>query len=80
MDTQTDAEPEFSRRAAKVMQSPWWFTSRGEPSAEGYVEKSQKVRETRRKLTQALLAASRYEDLPADMRAVFDAAEQALTE
>ena len=69
--------PEFSRRGAVVMNSPYWSDARGNPGDADFPERNAKVREQRSNLQDSIMEASDYDDLEPDMKLVFDAAESA---
>jgi len=72
-----DHSPEFSRRAAVVLQSPYWTKlTDGAPDRE-YMAVVQRKRALRESLEEAIMKASDYDALPDDVRKVFDEAEAA---
>ena len=77
MDKQVDQDAEFSRRAARTLSSPYWQTLRGDPSHPNYLARAQKTRAALARYAEALSQAASYDDLPDDMKAIFD--EQALS-
>jgi len=68
-------DPAFSRRAAVVLHSPYWYQDTDSPRTEDIVAHDDRQQAEMRRLSNALIMASNYDDLAPEDRALFDKAE-----
>lgn len=78
-EQQDKTDPEFSRRAARVMNSPYWDRRGPDPKdRQAYGDYFIKLSALRGQLREACGKAKRYEDLKGTMKELFDRCEQAI--
>lgn len=70
MHKEIEHTPEFDRRAAAVMNSPYWANIEGATAVERQGKQDA--------FHDALMNAADYDDLPPEMRKIFDDAEAEL--
>ena len=79
--TKTKESPiEFSRRAARVIHAPYFYTSIESKNVREHIRLTNRRNAEYTELQRAFLFADTYDDLPPDAMSIFDKAEKSIKE